>query len=116
MARVGLLFLVATVVLVLVFEPALTWFVVPTLLAGIPVAFILRSSQASRSEKDQVRPEIQISKIPVKGSMGLVFTVGSMAIFCIALPEARWFLLLAIPVGALAALILHAWHNRHPIT
>jgi hypothetical protein len=48
--------------------------------------------------------------------MGLVFTVGTMGTFCIALAEARWFLVLAIPVGALAGLILHDWHERHPIT
>jgi hypothetical protein len=32
------------------------------------------------------------------------------------LPEARWFLGLALPVGALIGLTLHTWHKRHPIT
>src|SRR5690349_19023953 len=100
---------------VLALEPALNCFVVPTALVGIVVAFVLRSSKVADSQADQGRPEIQISRIPVRGGMGLVFTAGSIAIFCIALPEARWFLGLAVPVGALIGLTLHTWHKRHPI-
>jgi hypothetical protein len=114
--QVGVLLGVGLMLLVLALEPALSWFVVPTLLVGIVVAVVLRSSKLADPQADQGRPEIQIAKIPVKGGMGLVFTGGSMAIFCIALPEARWFLALAFPVGALIGVILHTWHKRHPIT
>lgn len=107
---------VGLMLLVLALEPALTWFVVPTLVVGIVVAFVLRSSKLANSQADQGRPEIQIAKIPVTGGMGLVFTCGSIAMFCIALPEARWFLAPALPVGALIGVILHTWHKRHPIT
>ena len=55
-----------------------------------------------------------MAKIPVNGPMGLVFTLGTMAIFLLALPEIRWFLLLALPVGTLVGLSLHLWHSRHP--
>ena len=116
LAHVGVVLGVGLMLLVLALEPALSWFVVPTVLVGIVVAFVLRSSKLADSQADQGRPEIQISRIPVKGGMGLVFTAGSIVIFCIALPEARWFLGLAVPVGALIGLTLHTWHKRHPIT
>ncbi|HMC75444.1 MAG TPA: hypothetical protein VKG87_14160 [Terriglobales bacterium] len=116
LAQAGVVLGVGLMLLVLALEPALNWFVVPTVLVGIVVAFVLRSSKLADSQADQGRPEIQISRIPVKGGMGLVFTGGSIAIFCIALPEARWFLGLAVPVGALIGLTLHTWHKRHPIT
>ena len=115
-AQAGVVLGVGLMLLVLALEPALNWFVVPTVLVGIVVAFVLRSSKLADLQADQGRPEIQISRIPVKGGMGLVFTAGSIAIFCIALPEARWFLGLAVPVGALIGLTLHTWHKRHPIT
>jgi hypothetical protein len=115
-AQAGVVLGVGLMLLVLALEPALSWFVVPTVLVGIVVAFVLRSSKVADSQADQGRPEIQISRIPVKGGRGLVFTAGSIAIFCIALPEARWFLGLALPVGALIGLTLHTWHKRHPIT
>ena len=116
LAQAGVVLGVGLMLLVLALEPALSWFVVPTVLVGIVVAFVLRSSKLADLQADQGRPEIQISRIPVKGGMGLVFTAGSIAIFCIALPEARWFLGLAVPVGALIGLTLHTWHKRHPIT
>lgn len=116
LAQAGVVLGVGLMLLVLALEPALSWFVVPTVLVGIVVAFVLRSSKLADSQADQGRPEIQISRIPVKGGMGLVFTAGSIVIFCIALPEARWFLGLAVPVGALIGLTLHTWHKRHPIT
>jgi hypothetical protein len=115
-ARAGWLLIVGSAMLVLALEPALSWFVVPALLVGVLVALVLRSSHAADSAHDEPRPEIQMAKIPVKGGMGLVFTMGTITIFCLALPEARWFLALAIPVGALIGLILHTWHKRHPIT
>lgn len=106
---------VTIMVVALLNEPSLTWFVLLALLVGILVAVILRSSRFSSTDgKDQPRPEIQIAKIPVKGLMGLVFTVGTMAIFFLALPEIRWFLLLALPAGVLVGLGLHLWHTRHP--
>jgi len=116
LAQAGVVLGVGLMLLVLALEPALSWFVVPTVLVGIVVAFVLRSSKLADLQADQGRPEIQISRIPVKGGMGLVFTAGSIVIFCIALPEARWFLGLALPVGALIGLTLHTWHKRHPIT
>ena len=45
-------------------------------------------------------------KIPVKGSMGLVFTIGVLAMILFALPEARWFLALSLPIGVAIGVIL----------
>ncbi len=113
--RTPLLAVVGIVLLVLALEPALSWFVVPALLVGLSVALVLRSSsRTAAADRDEARPEIQIAKIPVKGGMGLLFTVGTIVIFCAALPEARWFLALAIPTGMVVGLALYKWHNRHP--
>jgi hypothetical protein len=45
-------------------------------------------------------------KIPVKGAMGLVFTVGMLAMILISLPEARWFLAISLPTGVVIGIIL----------
>jgi hypothetical protein len=45
-------------------------------------------------------------KIPVKGSMGLVFTLGVLAMILLALPKARWFLALSLPTGVAIGIIL----------
>ena len=45
-------------------------------------------------------------KIPVKGSMGLVFTLGVLAAILISLPEARWFLAMSLPTGVVIGIIL----------
>jgi len=38
--------------------------------------------------------------------MGLVFTVGVLAMIFISLPEARWFLALSLPTGVAIGIIL----------
>jgi hypothetical protein len=53
-----------------------------------------------------LHPGIRIDKIPVKGPVGLIFVLGSMAVFLLGLPEVRWFFVLSLPVGLLVALIL----------
>jgi hypothetical protein len=45
-------------------------------------------------------------KIPVKGSAGLLFTVGIIAIALISLPQTRWFLALSVPTGVVIGIIL----------
>jgi hypothetical protein len=52
-------------------------------------------------------PGITMHKIPVGGDeMGLVFTIGVIAMILIALPEARSFLALSLPIGVVIAIIL----------
>lgn len=52
-------------------------------------------------------PGIRIDKIPAKGAVGLVFVLGVIAMTLVALPQARWFLALAIPAGVIVALVLY---------
>jgi hypothetical protein len=59
-----------------------------------------------------MRPQIDIAKIPIKGWVGLVFVIGVMAIFLIGLPAVRWFFLLSIPPGILVGGILYLLHRR----
>jgi hypothetical protein len=53
-----------------------------------------------------MHPGITMHKIPIKGSAGLLFTVGMLIIFLIRLPEARVFLALSLPVGVVVAWVL----------
>jgi len=57
-------------------------------------------------------PGITMHKIPIGGdAMGLVFTAGVLAMIFIALPEARWFLALSLPIGVGIAIILRLTHR-----
>jgi len=53
-----------------------------------------------------LHPGITMHQIPVKGSMGLVFTLGVLAMILLALPKARWFLALSLPTGVAIGIIL----------
>lgn len=102
---------------ILLTEPTLAGFVAPALLVGMLVAVVLHRSRLSpRPTPDIPRPEIQIAKITVTGPMGVVFTLGTMAIFWMALPEVRWFFAFAFPAGIVTALLLRLWYTRHPRT
>ncbi len=43
--------------------------------------------------------------------MGIVFVIGIITPILIALPEARWFLALSLPIGVVNAIILHLIHR-----
>jgi len=60
----------------------------------------------SRPRKMRIHPGIRIDKIPVKGPMGLVFTVGVLILFLVGLPAARWFLALSVLVGVIIGIVL----------
>ena len=53
-----------------------------------------------------LHPGITMHKIPVEGGIGLVFTLGVLAMILLALPEARWFLALSLPTGVVIGVIL----------
>jgi hypothetical protein len=53
-----------------------------------------------------IHPGITMHKIPIKGTMGLVFAVGMLVIILLYLPEARWFLALSLPTGVVVGIIL----------
>ena len=55
---------------------------------------------------EPIHPGIRIDKIPVSGTMGLVFTIASMVIF-LALPVVRWFFVLSLFPGLAVAAILY---------
>ena len=52
-------------------------------------------------------PGIRMHKIPVKGGAGLLFAVGVMIMILWRLPEARWFLIAAVPVGIIIGAVLY---------
>ena len=50
---------------------------------------------------------MRIDKIPTRGVLGALIAVGIMAIILVAIPAARWFLLLSLPAGLLVAAVLY---------
>ena len=56
-----------------------------------------------------------ISKIPVKGVMGAVFTIGIVLMFLAGLPHARLFVLISVPLGVVIGVVLYFWHKRRPV-
>jgi hypothetical protein len=53
-----------------------------------------------------------IAKIPAKGILGGIISLGIVVTILVAVPAARWFLLFSIPAGLVVAGILH-FINRH---
>lgn len=115
-APVGVLVTLGTMLVISLAEPAIRWILIPSALLGVVIAVFLHFSVPRELKTDgQERPEIQMAKIPVTGVIGIVFTIGTMAIFFTALPQVRWFLLLALPLGAVIGFSLHLWHRRRPL-
>ena len=57
-------------------------------------------------------PGISMHKLPVGGDeIGFMFVVGVLVPILIALPEARNFILLSLPVGVIIAIILRIIHR-----
>ncbi len=56
-----------------------------------------------------------ISKIPVKGVMGAVFTIGIVLMFLAGVPHARLFVLISVPLGVIVGIVLYLWHKRKPV-
>lgn len=50
-----------------------------------------------------------------KGSAGLIIAVGVVVAVCIAFPAYRWFILISVGIGVVAAGILTLWHRLHPL-
>jgi len=60
-------------------------------------------------------PGIRIDKISPEGEeMGLVFTIGVMAMILISLSSARVFFALSVPAGIIVGLIRYLIHRRPP--
>jgi hypothetical protein len=56
-----------------------------------------------------------ISRIPVKGIIGAVFTVGIVFMFLAGVPHARLFTAISLPVGVIVGVVLCLWHKRRPV-
>ena len=54
-----------------------------------------------------------IEKIPTKGMLGAFIAVGILAVILVAIPAARWFLLLSLPAGLLVAAVLYFSHRQN---
>ncbi len=59
-------------------------------------------------------PGITMHKIPVSGAIGLVFTIGSIAIFIAGFPAFWYVIAFSALLGIVIAIILRLVHNRNP--
>lgn len=57
-------------------------------------------------------PGITMHKIPVDGFIGLVFTIGSIAIFVAGFPAFWYVIALSVALGIAIAVVLHFVHSR----
>jgi preprotein translocase subunit Sec61beta len=53
-----------------------------------------------------------IEKIQTKGVLGALVAVGIMVIIVVAVPAARWFLLITLPAGILVGVVLYLLHRQ----
>jgi hypothetical protein len=68
----------------------------------------MRAHEKRLPADPEVSPDSNIAKINVGGgAVGLLITIGLCWGVLLDLPEARWFLAVALPAGLIAALILH---------
>ena len=54
-----------------------------------------------------------IERIPTKGILGALIAAGVMITILVAVPAARWFLLLSLPTGLLVAAVLYFSHRQN---
>ena len=57
----------------------------------------------------------RIDKLPVKGGIGAIFTIGMVLSFVFGIPGGHWFVLTAIVLGTLIACRLFVWHKYKPV-
>jgi hypothetical protein len=96
-------------------EPEFLAIVAPGLVLGLVVALVLHftNRDAMPPREDSPGPSWgpNMSKISFSGGAGLIFTLGSMAIFFVGVPPVRWFLALSLPLGIGVGLLLHFAHR-----
>ena len=91
-------------------------FTIASIIAGIFMGLSMRSWHSDHPSTVAVpertlRPEINMSKIAVRGDeAGLLFAVGSVVIL-LALPQLRWFLAASIVCAVAAGYALIAWRR-----
>jgi hypothetical protein len=59
-------------------------------------------------------PQVSGTRTP-KGSAGLIVAVIIVVVAAVMSSAARWFLLISIPIGVLAAIILRLWNKYRPV-
>jgi hypothetical protein len=58
---------------------------------------------------------INFSRLEVPADAGgALFVAGSLIALLVGLPAFRWFLLGALLIGGLTAVLLYEWHSAHP--
>ncbi len=55
------------------------------------------------------------SRSVFKGSVGLIVAIGVVVGVSVTFPAYRWFILISVGIGLVAAGILHLWHRFRPL-
>jgi hypothetical protein len=75
-----------------------------------------RSTTAERPGGATGMPGFNVSAIQVAGDAGgLIFVVGSIAIFVLSLPGLRWFLVGSLVFACALAAVRRHWTSRHSV-
>ena len=56
-----------------------------------------------------------LSRLPLRGTAGLVIAVGVVVVLLITFPAYRWFFAISAGIGVGVALVLFVWHKLRPI-
>jgi hypothetical protein len=55
------------------------------------------------------------SRLPLRGTAGLIIAVGVVVVLLISFPAYRWFFAISAGIGVGVAGILFVWHKLRPI-
>ena len=113
--RLVVIGVILALVVGVVAQPEFLVVVAPGLVLGLIVALVLHliNHDVMPTREDSPGPGWgpNMSKISFSGAAGLIFTLGSMAIFFVGVPPVRWFLALSLPLGIVVGAVLHYAHR-----
>jgi uncharacterized membrane protein YccC len=63
----------------------------------------------------EAHSRLSLSRLPLRGTAGLVIAVGVVVVLLITFPAYRWFFAISAGIGVGVALVLFVWHKLRPI-
>jgi uncharacterized membrane protein YccC len=63
----------------------------------------------------EAHSRLSLSRLPLRGTAGLVIAVGVVVVLLITFPAYRWFFAISAGIGIGVALVLFVWHKLRPI-
>jgi uncharacterized membrane protein YqjE len=63
----------------------------------------------------QLTPQTEETRGFFRGKAGLLVAVAVVVVLLVGLPAYRWFFLISVGIGIVAAAILYLWHKYQPL-